>query len=270
MAGPPTLDGIIARAYPAALDTLGERPTRAAVLSAIRAGHEAAQGLIDDLAAQATAGGQRLGCKAGCAFCCHQHIAVSPAELLSVFDAVGAWPADRQADLRRRLDRDAPRLTPLGLTALGHAERRASRIACAMLDRRTGRCTAYEQRPMPCRSHLSFLRTACEREFRNKGPFRPADKPVPVFQPPKPVAGAVLVAVELALDLRGLSVEPTELTLGLHHALTDPAAFDRWLSGEAPFPVLPPPPDSRRAREGLAYTAMIRAERERLIRHRVI
>ncbi len=265
MAGPLTLDGIIARAYPAALDTLGERPTRDTVLSAIRAGHEAAQDLIDGLAAQATAGGQRLGCKSGCAFCCHQHIAVSPAELLSVFDAVTGWPADRQADLRRRLDQDAPRVA-----SLGHAERRAARLACAMLDRKTGLCTAYERRPIPCRSHLSLLRTACEREFRNKGALRPGDRPVPVLQPPKPAAGAVLVAVELALDRRGLSVEPTELTLGLRLALADPAAFDRWLSGESPFPVLVPPPDSRRAREGLTYTAMIRAERERLERQRVI
>ena len=91
-----------------------------------------------------------------------------------------------------------------------------------------------------------------------------------MLQPPKPAAGAVLVAVELALDRRGLSVEPTELTLGLRLALADPAAFDRWLSGESPFPVLVPPPDSRRAREGLTYTAMIRAERERLERQRVI
>lgn len=253
------LDALIAKAYGAALDTLGERPTRGGVLAAIRAGHEAAQGLIDGVAAEVAASGRRVGCKSGCAFCCHQHIAASPAELLSVYDAVSSWPAERLAELRRRLDQDAPRLA-----ALGHAERRASRVPCALLDRRTGLCTAYAARPIPCRSHLSLLRTACEREFRNKGTLRPGDKPVPVLQEPKPLAGAVLVAVELALDQRGLSVEPTELSLGLHAALADPTLFDRWLAGEAPFPVLAPPPDSRRARLGLSYTEMIRAERKRL------
>lgn len=259
------LDGLIAKAYGAALDTLGERPTREGVLAAIRAGHEAAQGLIDGVAAEVAASGRRVGCKSGCAFCCHQHIAASPAELLGMFDAVTSWAPERQAELRRRLDQDA-----LRIAALGHAERRAARIPCAMLDRKTGLCTAYAARPIPCRSHLSLLRTACEREFRNKGTLRPGDKPVPVLQEPKPLAGAVLVAVELALDARGLSVEPTELSLGLHAALSDPTLFDHWLAGKSPFPVLAPPPESRRARLGLTYTAMIRAERERLVGQGVI
>jgi len=259
------LDALIGKAYPAALDTLGERPTRDSVLAAIRAGHEAAQEVIDGIAADVAASGRRIGCKSGCAFCCHQHIAASPAELLSVFDAVSSWAPERLADLRRRLDQDAPRIA-----ALGHGERRAARIPCAMLDRKTGLCSAYTARPVPCRSHLSLLRTACEREFRNRFATRPGDKPVPVLQEPKPAAGAILVAVELALNRRGLSVEPTELSLGLNAALADPTLFDRWLAGESPFPLLSPPPESRRARLGLTYTAMIRAERDRLAGQGVI
>lgn len=261
-ATPDTTPGaLVAAVYPQALAALGERPTRATVRAAVEAGHAAAQGAVDGLAAESESRGSRVACRSGCAFCCHQHIAASPAELLVLADHIAGWPEDRRAELRARLERDAPRIA-----ALGPAERAAAAIACPLLDRRTKLCTAYGQRPTPCRSHLSLLRTACERDFRNRGVRRPGDKPVPILQDPKTAAGAVQVAVDLALDWHGLNVEPVEIAVGLRLALADPAVFDRWLAGEAPFPILPPHPDSRRARLGLSYADMLRAERERLER----
>lgn len=258
---PTAPDALVVAVHRQALAALGGRPTRATVRAAVEAGHAAAQGVVDELAAEAGARGSRVACRSGCAFCCHQHIAASPADLLVLADHVAGWPEERQTDLRARLDRDAPRIA-----ALGPAERAAAAIACPLLDRRTKLCTAYGQRPTPCRSHLSLLRTACERDFRNRGVRRPGDKPVPILQDPKTAAGAVQVGVDLALDRHGLSVEPVEIAVGLRLALADPGIFDRWLAGEAPFPVLPPHPDSRRARLGLSYAGMLRAERERLER----
>ncbi|HYG88418.1 MAG TPA: YkgJ family cysteine cluster protein [Azospirillum sp.] len=254
-------DALVAEVYGAAVRTLGERPTRASVLEAARACHAAASAAIVPLLEQAEAAGQRVACRTGCAFCCHQHITVNPAELLEIADAVSAWPAEKRTVLRRRLEQDAPRIA-----TLDHRGRQSARIACPMLDRSTGLCSAYEQRPIACRSHFSALRTACERDFRNRGARRPGDKGIPTLEAPKLRAGAASVGLELALDALGLSVEPVELAVGLRLALEEPGVFDRWLAGENPFPPLAPHPNTVRARLGHSYVEMLRPVRVRLER----
>ncbi|HYD67699.1 YkgJ family cysteine cluster protein [Azospirillum sp.] len=252
-------DALLADVHAQAVRTLGGRPTREAVLAAVAACHAAAGTAIGARLAEAETLGERSACRAGCAFCCHQHIAATPAELLGIATEVATWPAERIEALRRRLEQDVPRIA-----ALDHAGRQAARIACPMLDRKTGQCGAYAQRPVACRSHFSTLRTACERDFRTRGARRPNDKGVPTMESPKATAGAALVGLELALDELGLAVEPVELAVGLRLALDQPDVFDRWLAGENPFPPLPAPPNSARARLGRRYSDMLGDVRARL------
>lgn len=258
-------DALVAEVHGAAVRTLGDRPTRDTVVKATQDCHATANAAIAPLLEQAEAAGQRVACRTGCAFCCHQHITVNPAELLEIAEAVSAWPEERRAALRQRLEQEAPRIA-----ALDHRGRQSARIACPLLDRGTGLCGAYEQRPVACRSHFSALRTACERDFRNRGARRPNDKGIPTLDAPKVGAAAASVGFELALDAAGLSVEPVELAVGLELALREPAVFDRWLDGESPFPPLAPPPNSTRARLGHSYAAMLGQVRTRLQRARLI
>ncbi len=99
----------------------------------------AAHALLDGVAAAPNA------CAAGCAFCCHLPVLVTPgeAELL-------AEVARQRADVRARLERLTRR--------------------CAFLGD-DNRCVAYDVRPLRCRAHTSKDRAFCERVHAGEVPL---------------------------------------------------------------------------------------------------
>jgi len=108
----------------------------------------------DALAADAPGRGA-WACAAGCSFCCHLKVTVSPGEAMAL--------ARRLSDAQRaRVDANARRAA--GLPA---ADYRRARIRCALLDD-SGRCAAYDVRPLKCRAHTSTSRDTCERVYRGE------------------------------------------------------------------------------------------------------
>jgi Fe-S-cluster containining protein len=90
-----------------------------------------AHALLDDVPRTANA------CAAGCAFCCHLPVLVTPAEADLLAEV--AW---RMPDVRARIENPTRR--------------------CAFLSA-DDRCLAYDARPLRCRAHTSSDRSTCER-----------------------------------------------------------------------------------------------------------
>lgn len=98
-------------------------------------------------------------CAAGCAWCCHQIVAVTPAELEMVMEAIAAGPARVRAAIAARA-RDAA-----GKGAgLDQRQWWAARIRCPLLGD-DGLCAVHAARPLACRAHNSADADSCRRSY---------------------------------------------------------------------------------------------------------
>ena len=141
-------------------------PITAIVPVTRRLGDEAAQLEIQ----QATAAGQTISCRKGCAACCRMLVPVSAPEAFALREYVEQLPTERRTPLLTRLNDTKERLTREGLwdrlTDVAEASRPvpdeeldpinqsyyALRIPCPYLEDET--CSIYEARPAACRELL--------------------------------------------------------------------------------------------------------------------
>ena len=98
-----------------------------------------------------------VDCAAGCAFCCHLLVTVTPSEAV----VIAARLDDAQ---RARVAANARKARDLSPGAY-----RRARIRCALLDD-DDRCTVYDVRPLKCRAHTSTSRARCERVHNDELP----------------------------------------------------------------------------------------------------
>ncbi|MGE5482930.1 MAG: YkgJ family cysteine cluster protein, partial [Bacteroidota bacterium] len=98
-------------------------------------------------------------CRAGCAWCCHVQVAVSPLELLRIvaFLEHNLSASDRESITESVLDLDAR------TRGLGWQEREESRLPCALL--KDGRCIVYRVRPARCRAWSSADSETCRAAY---------------------------------------------------------------------------------------------------------
>lgn len=101
-------------------------------------------------------------CTAGCAWCCHQIVAISAAELDMVAEAIAAKPPEARAAIAARA-RDA------AAKGAGLDQRQwwAARIRCPLLED-DGLCGIHAARPFPCRAHNSADADACRRSYQGE------------------------------------------------------------------------------------------------------
>jgi Fe-S-cluster containining protein len=98
-------------------------------------------------------------CEVGCSSCCHMRSEISQAE----GDLIARQIADRP-DIVARVRENAAKLAGLALPELMR-----ERMACALLDPASRRCTVYEVRPLACRAYASASAHPC-RDHVEKGP----------------------------------------------------------------------------------------------------
>ena len=166
-------------------------------------------------------------CRKGCAWCCHQNVRVSAAEVFYL----ARWlrvqlPADELRALSAHAQDSAARLK-----GMPQPQRARARIACALLDPATGACRVHEARPLRCRGQLSVSAQTCQQAVESPDQNR--------FEPLlDAIHGAELASMALELEFGFLGGGPVsgELTAMLAVASTDPAAEARWSRGENPFP----------------------------------
>ncbi|TWT03781.1 YkgJ family cysteine cluster protein [Reyranella sp. CPCC 100927] len=145
-------------------DATAERVPPQAVLPPLRA---LASHIIDTAVAKVEARGEQVSCRAGCAACCRQLVAISDIEAHAIVDLIERLPAARRADIEARfadaerriaswrpldavIDADAD--TPIAEQAReAHAYFHLG-IDCPFLE--DERCSIYADRPLMCREYL--------------------------------------------------------------------------------------------------------------------
>lgn len=195
------------------------RGGRSALPTMVRAAHDEADRRIAAVAEPAA-------CTAGCAFCCHQQVSATAAEVLVI--------AARIAALRppvRGKRRAAVRKALTATRGLDPIQRWVLRQPCPLLgeDRL---CTVYEDRPFGCRGYASRDLDACTRAFESPQTIPPASIPRP--EATRLSAVMLSAALDRALKALGLPDHPYDLIHGLEIVLDlgVGTATARYLKGQ--------------------------------------
>jgi hypothetical protein len=171
------------------------------------------------------AGLAQVECRKGCAFCCHLNVVVTVLEAVRI---VAEMAASRIADRRAAIAE-----TARAVHGLGPGARQARRRPCPLLV--DAGCSAYEARPLACRSLLSTSAALCEADF-----LAPPDSGqalrTPSLDLPRLLAAGHISGQMAALRDLGLAGHLVELTTTLDRLESDPGALLRWLGREDVFP----------------------------------
>lgn len=227
------IDQLHIATYVAASDRLrqGRRPD--AVVAIVKEAKARADRAWGGLAAEVEAAGPApIACRAGCAWCCHQPVAILPAEALAI-----------AAFLRRTMAPTALSALIERLPTTAHAPAVAKpvqpldRRACRFLDDR--RCRIYPARPFRCRGVLSRDVGACRWDAEHPGAPPSARPPGsagrPFVTPAAKLADAAARGVAAACFEAGLDATNLELGPGVRLALTTVDAAQRYCAGETLF-----------------------------------
>ena len=252
-AAPPRItDSQIANAVQfKALDALRADRTAAGLAGAVAAAAGAADQAWADVRPAVEARKQPgFACAAGCAWCCHQQVAIAPAEAVAIARHVTrTFPPDALAALQARLAALDARTRGLGVP-----DRAKLKAPCAFLA--DGNCSVYAVRPLRCRGVYSRDAAHCQWAMENPdqvfgSPDRHA-KPGPYPVEPARIMDAALTGFARALRDRGLAWEALELTAAVRIALDTPDAGERYLAGEPVFRGAELPSRDSHASAGLA------------------
>lgn len=232
---PPPSEGDVANAvYFRALDALRAGRTTAALAGAAAAGADIAEATWAAARPAVEARKQPgFACAAGCAWCCYQQVAASPAEAVVIARHVLQTfaPAALAALKARLAELDG------ASRGLGAAERAKLKRPCAFLE--DGRCTIYAVRPLRCRGVYSRDAEHCRWAMDNPdqifgNPDRHG-KPGPYPVEPARIMDTALTGLARALRDHGLAWGALDLTAALRLALDTPEVAERYLAGEPVF-----------------------------------
>lgn len=165
-----------------------------------------------------------IACRAGCAACCHQDVAVLPVEAVAIAATIGAatpeaaaWRAAVHATAARLAGMDAP------------ARRRAG-IPCPFLDA-AGGCGIYDVRPLRCRGLHSRDADRCRG---TAAPGAASDRSAFPIEPLH-LADAALAGLAEAWARRGAPAATRELTRAVAALLAAPARAGAVADGRDPL-----------------------------------
>jgi Fe-S-cluster containining protein len=166
---------------------------RAALAVAEAALAEAAR---DPVVADRLAG---LACHAGCSWCCHQVVGVTPAEAALLAEGLAELPAAQQAGVAARKDDVAARGR-----GLDQRQWWAARLPCPLLAE-DGRCLVHPTRPLPCRAYTSADAGLCRRSLDGEAVR------IPVLAAQWAIYGHAQAGLAQALAAAGIDPGPVAL-----------------------------------------------------------
>lgn len=162
-----------------------------------------------------------LGCRMGCAHCCHAWVSAKAPEMLIAKAAVP--PRERDA-VRAAVEAAYARTG-----RAGPEERALTAAPCPMLA--DGRCRIYAARPATCRTAVSLDAALCARAFAPGA--EPVDIPTPDFH--IVMRRGYSIALAGALKRAGYPAASYEFVAAMRAALARPDAEAAWLRGEDVF-----------------------------------
>jgi Fe-S-cluster containining protein len=171
-------------------------------------------------------GAAPVACKAGCSFCCHLRVTITPYEAIALFRYLRTKIPGEQADvIASKVLANAERIG-----AITEADHRSARIQCAFLV--DGRCSAYSARPAVCAAYHSMDRNECEAQANE--PYDVSNR-IPMLTWIQQMHGAMEQGISNALKGLKLNGESTELHTAVAVFLRDPTLIAKWRSGR-PLP----------------------------------
>ena len=183
--------------------------------------------LDDALAVTAQTSGFRSACAAGCGYCCHTLVTVSPPEAFYVARHVETAFAEEEREALKAQVIDYARRTE----GMDGAQRYVSREACPFLRQEDWYCGLHTARPLVCRAMHSGSLAACKQAYETRDAAVPAPTMAVFFENTK----AYMSAYVSALRPRGVKVYPVEMAAALAVIWSEDDAMDRWLGGEDLF-----------------------------------
>ncbi|MBM3539965.1 MAG: hypothetical protein FJX55_19320 [Alphaproteobacteria bacterium] len=191
-----------------------------------------------------------FACGAGCAWCCHQQVALEPVEAIAIARHVDTrFTPDEQAAVRRRIDALAARTKGMNNLAWSRLK-----TPCAFLV--DNKCSIYEVRPLRCRAVFSRDAEHCRWAMENPDEYfdhrerRLGSGPYPIE--PRHIIDAALTGFAVAERDFGLPWKTLTLMAAVKILLDQPDAAERYLAGEPVFAPALLPEDEDTAPVGLA------------------
>jgi len=182
-------------------------------------------------------------CKAGCGWCCHQQVGITPLEAVRIAVYLRDLPAEQGDALRDNLHR-VNALTK----GMSTGQRAESRLACAFLSI-DGNCRIYPVRPLRCRGLHSIDVGFCAASHQDPAGMRAkmeAGQLRPVYlSVPEAIFDSALSGVLVALKKLKMAVVSLELHAAICALADDPKLARRWLGGAVPDRLLALVPDKR-------------------------
>jgi len=170
--------------------------------------------------------GEVPACRAGCAYCCHVPVHLTPVELcnIALFLDSSAVSAAQRAALQGRID---ARVVFVG--TLPVQQQPGAVLPCAFLV--DDCCSIHPVRPLFCRGRNAIDRLPCLASYAHP------DQPVPMqmLQEQILIGQSLVMGILEALKKIGLPDRCLDLSLATAVALATPDLVERWLRGENPL-----------------------------------
>lgn len=115
-------------------------------------------------------------CSAGCFYCCHQNVQITPYEIIGIID----WARNHlEPSMIQTMQKSAEKAAAKMKNDRLDTERWQRRDSCPCLDKNSGECLIYAVRPLYCRTTISISRRKCEQCYMDVSTHN-IDIPIPV------------------------------------------------------------------------------------------
>lgn len=167
----------------------------------------------------------RPACRAGCHWCCHVRVMVSPVEVIRIINFLKKKLSSGEIDELHARIVEVDKLT----RGMNDEDRASTRLFCPLLQNK--RCSVYPVRPMSCQGHYSMDADKCQQDYENPD----EEILVPFYAFSTMVHSATLAGIAKGFDDFGLESYPVELVAALRIGLETPNIIRKWLKGKEVF-----------------------------------